>query len=293
MKTKILSLLISFYILTYFSPVLAKEPIKPAFENRQVQALIDKAWAALDYDFSILNMDEAIKYGEEALALDPGNYVLLYIVADFYAQKVARMPTGTNSEREAILVMARKGLDYARKSLAIKETAAGYTWAISCYSMLYRDRNFAAQLTASPEIIRLVNKIEECDPDYFYGVSARLRSRLALATPKPNQVARGQLPLVAEVSGLPPGGYISFAVDGRLKSLTNAAPHEYLLDTLTCPDGRHEVTVEVCDAAGRTLGFWPFSSLEKALADSFQRHGAQAGLAVLPYAPDTLPIVDW
>jgi hypothetical protein len=62
------------------------------------------------------------------------------------------------------------------------------------------------------------------------------------------------LPLVAEVSGLPAGGYISFAVDGRLKSLTNAAPHEYLLDTLTCQDGRHEVTVEVCDAAGRTLG---------------------------------------
>jgi len=77
---------------------------------------------------------------------------------------------------------------------------------------------------------------------------------VALTAPKPEQVARGQLPLVAAVSGLPPGGYVSFAVDGRLKSLTNAAPHEYLLDTHECADGRHEVVVEICDAAGRTLG---------------------------------------
>lgn len=77
---------------------------------------------------------------------------------------------------------------------------------------------------------------------------------IALKEPQPNQVARGQLPLVAQVSGLPAGGYISFAVDGQLKALTNIAPHEYLLDTLTCPDGPHAVTVEVCDAAGRTLG---------------------------------------
>jgi len=77
---------------------------------------------------------------------------------------------------------------------------------------------------------------------------------VALTTPRPNQVARGQLPLVAEVSGLPPGGYIGFSVDGRLKSLTTTAPHEYLLDTLACSDGQHEVTVELCDASGRTLG---------------------------------------
>jgi len=91
------------------------------------------------------------------------------------------------------------------------------------------------------------------EPPLAEAPTPALSTTVALATPQPHQVARGQLPLVAEVSGLPAGGYLSFAVDGRLKSLTNAAPHEYLLDTLTCPDGQHEVTVEVCDAAGRTL----------------------------------------
>ncbi|MCE5241094.1 succinylglutamate desuccinylase/aspartoacylase family protein [bacterium] len=77
---------------------------------------------------------------------------------------------------------------------------------------------------------------------------------VTLSSPRPEQVARGQLPVVADVTGLPPGGTIGFSVDGKLRSLTTAAPHEYLLDTLGYADGRHEVTVEVCDAAGRNLG---------------------------------------
>jgi len=44
-------------------------------------------------------------------------------------------------------------------------------------------------------------------------------------------------------------------------------------------------------AAAQALGFRPFSGVEEALADSFRQHGPQAGLAVLPYAPDTLPLM--
>jgi hypothetical protein len=77
---------------------------------------------------------------------------------------------------------------------------------------------------------------------------------VAFAQPLPDQVTRGQQPLVAQVTGMPAGGYIAFAVDGRVKSLTNTAPHEYLLDTRTVRNGRHEISVEVCDASGRTLG---------------------------------------
>lgn len=77
---------------------------------------------------------------------------------------------------------------------------------------------------------------------------------VTLTRPQPNEVARGQLPITATVTDLPPGAYLSFSVDGRIRSLTNAAPHQYFLDTLTCKDGEHEVVVELCDALGRTLG---------------------------------------
>lgn len=77
---------------------------------------------------------------------------------------------------------------------------------------------------------------------------------IALTCPRPNEVARGQLPIAATVTNMPTGGYLSFSVDGRIRTLTNAAPHQYFLDTLTCDDGPHEVVVELCDANGRTLG---------------------------------------
>lgn len=85
-------------------------------------------------------------------------------------------------------------------------------------------------------------------------VPATVPATVALNGLRPDQIARGQLPLVAAVSGLPPGGYVSFAVDGQLKSLTTVAPHEYLLDTHGCGDGKHVVTVELCDASGHALG---------------------------------------
>ncbi|MGI5917497.1 MAG: nickel-dependent lactate racemase [Anaerolineae bacterium] len=47
----------------------------------------------------------------------------------------------------------------------------------------------------------------------------------------------------------------------------------------------------ICDADARGLGFTSFRSVDAALEDALARHGADATIAVLPYAPDTLPIV--
>jgi len=41
----------------------------------------------------------------------------------------------------------------------------------------------------------------------------------------------------------------------------------------------------------RALGFEPFVSVEQALEDALARYGREARISVLPYAPDTLPIV--
>lgn len=77
---------------------------------------------------------------------------------------------------------------------------------------------------------------------------------LKLTQPVDQQAVRGQLPVVAEVSGLPEGGYVLFHLDGAMKALTNVAPHMYLLDTTCYPDGRHDLRVQICSASGQTLG---------------------------------------
>jgi hypothetical protein len=41
----------------------------------------------------------------------------------------------------------------------------------------------------------------------------------------------------------------------------------------------------------RQLAFQPFGGLEEALAAALRQHGSGASLNVLPYAPDTLPIL--
>jgi nickel-dependent lactate racemase len=47
----------------------------------------------------------------------------------------------------------------------------------------------------------------------------------------------------------------------------------------------------ICEADAQGLGFTPYCSVDEALGDALARHGAGARIAVLPYAPDTLPIV--
>ncbi|MEI6499621.1 MAG: M14 family zinc carboxypeptidase [Armatimonadota bacterium] len=74
-----------------------------------------------------------------------------------------------------------------------------------------------------------------------------------LAQPGEQQVARGQMAVVAAVKCAPEGAYVLFHVDGAMKALTNAAPHEYLLDTCAYSDGQHSVDVQVCDPGGRLL----------------------------------------
>jgi nickel-dependent lactate racemase len=47
----------------------------------------------------------------------------------------------------------------------------------------------------------------------------------------------------------------------------------------------------ISDREARQLAFQPFASLDEALAAALRRHGPQATLNVLPYAPDTLPVL--
>ena len=47
----------------------------------------------------------------------------------------------------------------------------------------------------------------------------------------------------------------------------------------------------ISDDDAKAVKFTPFATVDKALEDAFVRHGQEASVCVLPYAPDTLPLL--
>ncbi len=52
----------------------------------------------------------------------------------------------------------------------------------------------------------------------------------------------------------------------------------------------HLVSDGISDAVAQSVGFCPHASLQAALDAALERHGRDATISVLPYAPDTLPL---
>jgi len=111
---------------------------------------------------------------------------------------------------------------------------------------------------------------------------------LILVTPCPEGVSVMH-PEVLDYAGLPPEEILARIESGAIPDMAAGAL------ALAWAKVRQRVRISlvsggITPAAAHALGFLPFSSVEEALADSFQRHGSQSALAVLPYAPDTLPL---
>lgn len=148
-----------------------------------------------------------------------------------------------------------------------------------------------------PEIV--VASSHPCDIEFWqahkslYPADMLLKDggTLILVTPCPEGVSVMH-PEVLEYAGLPPEEILARIESGAIPDVAAGA---LALAWAKVRQRLHISLVSggIAPAAAQTLGFRPFSSLEEALADSFRRHGAQASLAVLPYAPDTLPIVDF
>jgi nickel-dependent lactate racemase len=155
---------------------------------------------------------------------------------------------------------------------------------------------WGAKASFQPEIV--VAGSHPCDIEFWqahkslYPADMLLKDggTLILVTPCPEGVAVMH-PEMLDYAGLPPEEILARIQSGAIPDVAAGAL------ALAWAKVRQRVGVSLVSggigpAAARALGFQPFSSLEEALADSFQRHGPQAGLAVLPYAPDTLPLVD-
>ena len=111
---------------------------------------------------------------------------------------------------------------------------------------------------------------------------------LILVTPCPEGVSVMH-PEVLDYAGLPPEQILARIESGAIPDVAAGAL------ALAWAQVRQRLHISlvshgISPAAARALGFQPFATIDEALSASFQRHGPQSSLAVLPYAPDTLPV---
>lgn len=112
---------------------------------------------------------------------------------------------------------------------------------------------------------------------------------IIIVTPCPEGVAATH-PGVLEFGGKPWDEIEAGIASGAIHDLTGAAL------TLAWANARERASVSIVsggitDEEARALSFAPFPTVDAALADALGRHGAEATVTVLPFAPDTLPIL--
>ena len=112
---------------------------------------------------------------------------------------------------------------------------------------------------------------------------------LVLVTPCPEGVSVMH-PEVLEYAGLPPEEILRQIESGAIPDVAAGAL------ALAWAKVRQRVRISlvsggIAPEAARALGFQPFDSVQDALDGAFRQHGSDASLAVLPFAPDTLPVL--
>ncbi|HUT51980.1 MAG TPA: TRAP transporter TatT component family protein [bacterium] len=179
--TMILAVVVAALLLSPLA--LASEPKKPVSAKPEAQALIDKGWDAQDQDMGLKQIDETIKYMEQALKLDPNNQELLVELADEYYQRGDQMPMGSDENFEARAKYFTTGLDYAKQAMAVKETAGAHYWSAANLAAMNENNSIISQAAIFPELNTHMEWIEAHDQHYKYGGYARFWSRVVTRVP--------------------------------------------------------------------------------------------------------------
>jgi nickel-dependent lactate racemase len=136
-----------------------------------------------------------------------------------------------------------------------------------------------------------------CDSEFWQAhktlypaqLCCRQGGTLIIVTPCPEGVAATH-PDICDLAGQPSDEIDRAIRAGEVADLTGGA-----LALAWASVRRHAsvymISRGISAQESRALGFHPFDALEEALASALSRHGADARITVLPYAPDTLPVV--
>lgn len=124
---------------------------------------------------------------------------------------------------------------------------------------------------------------------YAAGLCARPGGTIIVVTPCPEGLSVTH-PEMVEFAGGSCREIEEKIARGEIADLTAAAL------ALAWASTRQRTTVAlvsggIADSDARAVGFRPFATVQAALGEALARHGSQASISVLPYAPDTLPLL--
>ncbi len=160
----------------------SREPQKPVSKNPEAQEHIDKAWQAVDEEITTQTVDRAIKHLEKAAELDPDNDQIWIELADEYFMRGDIMPKETDEDYEARAVYFNKGLEAAEKALEIKESVPAHYWVAINDSSRNENASIFSQARMFISVMGHMKYVEEHDPNYRYGGTARYWSAVASRT---------------------------------------------------------------------------------------------------------------
>lgn len=165
-------------------PAIAGGIAKGVSKVPAAQALIDQAWAQEKADVTAASWKKCIGILEQAEKLDPNNWMILVDLSRYWWEYSNQLPKQTEAQQKQLVSQYSRGVNYAERSLKLKETSAGHYWlAVNKASTLEWSSIFG-QVAAFPGLYKDYRWVVDHDPDYFYGAAGRFWVEVLSRIPK-------------------------------------------------------------------------------------------------------------
>jgi len=158
--------------------------IKATSANAEAQKLIDQAWALERTDSTADIYKQCVALIEQADKLDPNNPEIIIELSRYTWNYGDNLPKDTDEQKKTLEGLYGQGLDYAEKSLKIKETVGAHYWLAVNKSASLEFSNILSQAAAFPSIYSHSQYVTNNEPNYYYGAAGRLWAEILSRVPK-------------------------------------------------------------------------------------------------------------
>jgi tetratricopeptide (TPR) repeat protein len=168
----------------FAATAFAKPHPKPVSSVPEAQKYIDRAWELENTGASQAIYKQCIELMEKANKADPENPMVLVDLARYHWSYGDELPKETEQQQEKLEDIYEQGLEYAERSLELKETPAAHYWTAVNLAASKEFSSIFSQAAAFPSIYGHSEDVKKLDPDYDYGAPGRLWSEVLTRVPK-------------------------------------------------------------------------------------------------------------